>query len=76
MKIHQGNIMLVHRQPGLGVCFKLAGKNFFFNLLLTETPSEDAETYCSVPYVARPSYWQEAHSGETLEKCYFILYVQ
>ncbi|XP_010144624.1 PREDICTED: tRNA (adenine(58)-N(1))-methyltransferase, mitochondrial, partial [Buceros rhinoceros silvestris] len=27
-----------------------------------ETP-DDVETYCSVPYVARPSYWQEAHSA-------------
>ncbi|KAM9240468.1 tRNA (adenine(58)-N(1))-methyltransferase, mitochondrial [Leptosomus discolor] len=28
-----------------------------------ESLSDDAETYCSVPYVARPSYWQEAHSA-------------
>ncbi|XP_075269260.1 tRNA (adenine(58)-N(1))-methyltransferase, mitochondrial isoform X2 [Opisthocomus hoazin] len=28
-----------------------------------ESPSDDAERCCSVPYVARPSYWQEAHSG-------------
>ncbi|KAK4823713.1 hypothetical protein QYF61_005982 [Mycteria americana] len=28
-----------------------------------ESLSDDAETYCSVPYVARPSYWQDAHSA-------------
>ncbi|XP_054050528.1 tRNA (adenine(58)-N(1))-methyltransferase, mitochondrial [Rissa tridactyla] len=28
-----------------------------------ESLSDNAETYCSVPYVARPSYWQEAHSA-------------
>ncbi|KAM6405804.1 LOW QUALITY PROTEIN: tRNA (adenine(58)-N(1))-methyltransferase, mitochondrial [Pluvialis apricaria] len=28
-----------------------------------ESLSDDAETYCLVPYVARPSYWQEAHSA-------------
>ncbi|XP_051471321.1 tRNA (adenine(58)-N(1))-methyltransferase, mitochondrial [Apus apus] len=28
-----------------------------------ESLSNDPETYCSVPYVARPSYWQEAHSA-------------
>ncbi|XP_074720031.1 tRNA (adenine(58)-N(1))-methyltransferase, mitochondrial [Strix uralensis] len=28
-----------------------------------ESLSDDAETHCSVPYVARPSYWQEAHSA-------------
>ncbi|XP_074024672.1 tRNA (adenine(58)-N(1))-methyltransferase, mitochondrial [Numenius arquata] len=28
-----------------------------------ESLSDEAETYCSVPYVARPSYWQEAHSA-------------
>ncbi|KAM6128198.1 tRNA (adenine(58)-N(1))-methyltransferase, mitochondrial [Pterocles gutturalis] len=29
----------------------------------TESLSDDAERYCSVPYVARPSYWQDAHSA-------------
>ncbi|XP_075003413.1 tRNA (adenine(58)-N(1))-methyltransferase, mitochondrial isoform X3 [Calonectris borealis] len=28
-----------------------------------ESLSDNTETYCSVPYVARPSYWQDAHSG-------------
>ncbi|KAM9298003.1 tRNA (adenine(58)-N(1))-methyltransferase, mitochondrial [Morus bassanus] len=28
-----------------------------------ESLSDDAETYRSVPYVARPSYWQDAHSA-------------
>ncbi|XP_064914808.1 tRNA (adenine(58)-N(1))-methyltransferase, mitochondrial isoform X3 [Columba livia] len=27
-----------------------------------ESLSDDAETYCSVPYIAKPSYWQDAHS--------------
>uniref|UniRef100_A0A8B9IAF3 tRNA (adenine(58)-N(1))-methyltransferase n=1 Tax=Anser brachyrhynchus TaxID=132585 RepID=A0A8B9IAF3_9AVES len=33
------------------------------DVLLTESFSDDAETYCSVPYVARPSKWQDAHSA-------------
>ena len=45
------------------------------NLLLTESLSDEAETYCSVPYIARPSYWQDGHSGETRGKCFFILNV-
>ncbi|XP_075605562.1 tRNA (adenine(58)-N(1))-methyltransferase, mitochondrial [Balearica regulorum gibbericeps] len=28
-----------------------------------ESLSDDTETYYSVPYVARPSYWQDAHSA-------------
>nr|XP_021151090.1 tRNA (adenine(58)-N(1))-methyltransferase, mitochondrial [Columba livia] len=28
-----------------------------------ESLSDDAETYCSVPYIAKPSYWQDAHSA-------------
>ncbi|XP_065691271.1 tRNA (adenine(58)-N(1))-methyltransferase, mitochondrial isoform X2 [Patagioenas fasciata] len=31
-----------------------------------ESLSDDAETYCSVPYIAKPSHWQDAHSGATL----------
>ncbi|XP_068531963.1 tRNA (adenine(58)-N(1))-methyltransferase, mitochondrial isoform X1 [Anas acuta] len=33
------------------------------DVFLTESISDDAETYCSVPYVARPSNWQDAHSA-------------
>ncbi|XP_009904367.2 tRNA (adenine(58)-N(1))-methyltransferase, mitochondrial [Dryobates pubescens] len=28
-----------------------------------ESLPEDPESYCSVPYVARPSCWQESHSA-------------
>lgn len=38
------------------------------NVLLTESLSDAAETNHSVPYIARPSHLQEAHSGETLGK--------
>jgi len=38
------------------------------DVLLTESFPDDAETYCSAPYVARPSHWQDAHSGEILGK--------
>lgn len=38
------------------------------DVLLTESFPDDAETHCSAPYVARPSRWQDAHSGEILEK--------
>ncbi|XP_074753478.1 tRNA (adenine(58)-N(1))-methyltransferase, mitochondrial isoform X2 [Athene noctua] len=36
---------------------------FFKESEYSESHSDNAETYCSVPYVARPSYWQEAHSA-------------
>uniref|UniRef100_A0A8B9TWF1 tRNA (adenine(58)-N(1))-methyltransferase n=1 Tax=Anas platyrhynchos TaxID=8839 RepID=A0A8B9TWF1_ANAPL len=42
------------------------------DVFLTESISDDAETYCSVPYVARPSNWQDAHSGETVYSIYFF----
>lgn len=52
----------------LKTCWKELQKDVF----LTESISDDAETYCSVPYVARPSNWQDAHSGETVYSIYFF----
>ncbi|XP_030354989.1 tRNA (adenine(58)-N(1))-methyltransferase, mitochondrial isoform X2 [Strigops habroptila] len=32
-------------------------------VLTEESLSDDTETHCSVPYIARPSSWQDAHSA-------------
>lgn len=57
-------------------CFSLktCWKELQKDVLLTESFSDDAETYCSVPYVARPSKWQDAHSGETLSVFYIYIF--